>query len=166
VARPQHLVAADGEFFECERFRCTMLKIRCVQRQNRAIEEAIRDARCLYSRGPTAELVRFEACIRCGQGREIYQELTGMLPPTPPRRTRPGARHYRPVPAQERTRQPAVVLPGLAQAIKQKRGKLGLSQEGLARLIGQQQSTLSKIERGLAVGAETAEQIRSSLESL
>lgn len=82
----------EEEFFRCKHFRCILMKIRCVQRQNRAIEEAIRDARGLYSLGPTSELIRFEACIRCEQGREIYRELTGMPSPGVIVKRRPHAR--------------------------------------------------------------------------
>jgi len=66
------------EMFYCERFRCTMMKTRCLERQERAAK--INKDRPPWYRGPKDDEIKYEACRNCEQGKRIKEEsmdLTG-----------------------------------------------------------------------------------------
>jgi len=62
----------DPEFFHCERFRCNMLRTRCVERQDM---EHLRVDRRVKGRLQEFAVVGFPECRDCDQGRAIWSEL-------------------------------------------------------------------------------------------
>jgi hypothetical protein len=61
----------DPKFFHCERFRCNMLRTRCVDRQN--IEHLGLERR-LRGRSQGFAVVGFPECRDCDQGKTICSE--------------------------------------------------------------------------------------------
>ena len=75
----------DPKFFHCERFRCNMLRTRCVDRQN--IEHLGLERR---QRGKSQEfsVVGFPECRDCNQGKTIWTEINQGLDEASEERTR------------------------------------------------------------------------------
>lgn len=71
--------SVESELFRCESFRCTMLRVRCVQRQQIAeTESTIRDRLRGSGMYPTDTFIRLHLCHECAQGREIAKSISGM----------------------------------------------------------------------------------------
>ena len=62
----------DPKFFHCERFRCNMLKTRCVERQDM---EHLRVERRMRGSSQEFPVVGFPECKDCVQGKAICSEL-------------------------------------------------------------------------------------------
>ena len=62
----------DPKFFQCERFRCNMLKTRCVERQDM---EHLRAERRMRGRSQEFPVVGFPECKDCDQGKAIRLEV-------------------------------------------------------------------------------------------
>jgi hypothetical protein len=75
----------DPEFFHCERFRCNMLRTRCVDRQN--IEHLGLERR-LRGKSKEFAVVGFPECRNCDQGKTMWTEFNQGLDETPEERTR------------------------------------------------------------------------------
>ncbi len=69
----------DPSFFHCERFRCNMLRTRCVERQD--IERLGFDRR-LKGKLQEFAVVGFPECRDCAQGRTIWTEFNQVLAET------------------------------------------------------------------------------------
>jgi hypothetical protein len=69
----------DPSFFHCERFRCNMLKTRCVDRQNM---EHLNLERRLRGRSQEFAVVGFPECRDCDQGKTIWSECNRGLEET------------------------------------------------------------------------------------
>ena len=62
----------DPKFFHCERFRCNMLRTRCVDRQNM---EHLGLERRLRGKSREFAVVGFPECRNCDQGKTIWTEF-------------------------------------------------------------------------------------------
>jgi hypothetical protein len=75
----------DPKFFHCERFRCNMLRTRCVDRQSmehRGLERPLRGGSREFT------VVGFPECRNCDQGKTIWAEFNQGLNEVPEERTR------------------------------------------------------------------------------
>ncbi len=66
----------DPKFFHCERFRCNMLRTRCVDRQNMEHQGLERPLR---GRSQEFAVVGFPECRDCDQGKTVSSEFNRSL---------------------------------------------------------------------------------------
>ena len=75
----------DPKFFHCERFRCNMLRTRCVDRQNM---EHLGLERQRRGKSKEFAVVGFPECRNCDQGKTIWTEFNQGLDEPLEERTR------------------------------------------------------------------------------